>query len=257
MVIPTATGDLRETFDIPLMMEEATAPVGKSRAAADAVSLFQDSPPANRRPTGAEARSRTRKCPTCGGTVPAGMSLCSFCGLDLDTGRRVEIEDIYEEPPPPSRPQSIPTGILLVGGVTLVGSVVLALLSFTRWMGHQEGYEFLGLVCLFGIFASIQFLRGRSTKLLLLALTLGALVDVIALIVLPIYHANVDMPVPAAVIDTSEDADGPPIVPYSERLDLRSVGWGLGLLVAYAGVMVYLSTPGLRRHFSASASSAW
>lgn len=257
MVIPTAAGDLRETFDIPLMMEEATAPVAKSRRTADPVSLFEDSGPTKRRTGGAEARSRVRKCPTCGGMVPPGMSLCSFCGLDLETGQRVEPEDLYDEPPPPARAPSIPVGIGLVGGMTFVVSVVLALLSFMRWMGNQEGYEFLGLVCMFGIFASVQFLRGKSSKLLLLALTLGALVDIVALIVLPIYRANIDEAVPAAVVDPGEMVDGPPIQPYSERIDLVSISWGLGLLMVYTIVMLYVCTPGVRRHFSAGGKPAF
>ena len=56
--------------------------------AADVLALFQDEPKTNRKPKGAEARAKARRCPDCGGVVGVGMSLCNTCGLDLDTGQR-------------------------------------------------------------------------------------------------------------------------------------------------------------------------
>src|SRR5262249_3482815 len=78
--LPVAAGDLRETFDLPLLMDDAPKAPGPRHSTADAVALFQDDAPARRRPTGAEARAKSRRC-SCGGVVPPGMSLCARCGL--------------------------------------------------------------------------------------------------------------------------------------------------------------------------------
>ncbi len=69
---------------------------GKGPAPADALALFQDEPKQNRKPKGAEARAKARRCPSCGGVVGIGMSLCNTCGLDLDTGKRVAPLEIFE-----------------------------------------------------------------------------------------------------------------------------------------------------------------
>ena len=48
-----------------------------------------------------------------------------------------------------------------------------------RWLG-------LALVSAFGIFGCVQFIRGKSAKVLMLALTLGVVVDVIGLVAVPL-----------------------------------------------------------------------
>ena len=55
---------------------------------------------------------------------------------------------------------------------------------------EQCAWLCLASVAIFGIYASIQFIRGKSAKLLILALTLGVVVDVMTLIALPIVRTN-------------------------------------------------------------------
>ena len=93
--LPIVSGNVREVYARPLSNEmgggakAATRPVSASRPVFDAQALFDDGPKKSaRRPSAAEGRSKARRCPTCGGVVPAGMSLCSTCGLDLETGTR-------------------------------------------------------------------------------------------------------------------------------------------------------------------------
>jgi hypothetical protein len=253
-LIPLADHDLRDTFDLPMMMGGTTAPASPQRA--DAVALFRDDEPAQpRRKGGAEARSRARKCTKCGSLVPAGMSLCEFCGLDLDTGIRVAPdEELFAAPPIPKAPP-LPIGVGIVGGITALGSVVLFFVALVQWTNQKasqlSGYEFLGVVCAFGIFASIQFLRGKSVKLLLVALTLGAMIDVVGLLVVPVWKASEDAAAAPLINNDPNDEDGQPaaVEPYYERINKATIAWGVALLVLYAVVVFYLLTPGVRRHF--------
>src|SRR4051794_30740366 len=187
--LPRAAGNLRETFELPMMTEAAGE--GRAREAADALALFTQKGTASRRLKAAEARAQVRRCPTCGGAVPPGMSICQGCGFDLETGARVGLDDelLPDEMPPP---ESLPIDIAIVGGICFLASAVLAVLSFVLWLRGLAGAQFLALICLFGVYASVTFLRLKSMKLLLIALTLGALIDVVALIGLPAYNAYID-----------------------------------------------------------------
>src|SRR6185312_10445203 len=99
--LPSSPAPLRETFDLPLLSEDLprSSPKNQAKApvAADALALFQDEPKSNRKPKGAEARAKARRCPSCGGVVSIGMSLCNTCGLDLDTGQRVAPLDVFDD----------------------------------------------------------------------------------------------------------------------------------------------------------------
>jgi hypothetical protein len=80
--------------------------------------------------------------------------------------------------------------IAITGGLLGVGGLILLILSLIRSVGGAGGWENYGWLCLalvsaFGIYASVQFIRGKSAKLLMLALTLGVIVDLMALIALP------------------------------------------------------------------------
>ena len=61
---------------------------------------------------GAEARAQARRCSSCASIVPAGLSLCSRCGLDLDTGVRHAPMEIYDDEMPvaprAATPPSVP-----------------------------------------------------------------------------------------------------------------------------------------------------
>jgi hypothetical protein len=260
-VNPRAEGDLRDTFDLPMMMEADKAPSRspRSKETADAVALFQDDQVApSRRRSGAEARAKSRHCPSCGGLVASGMSLCTFCGFDLETGTRVGLDDDIATIPAAARGASLPIGIGVVGGVGFLGSLVLLVVSVIQWVRHKgdddiTGFGFLALamVCMFGIFAAVQLLRGKTPKLLMAALTLGALIDVIVLIALPVYRANEESGIRPSVVVNNEDdeMEGPAIEPYVKRLDFNSITWGIAILLMYAVVVVYLMSAPVRRYF--------
>ena len=78
-----------------------------------------------RRQSAAEARARARRCPTCGGVVPAGMSLCNTCGLNLETGQRVDLDEDLA-PAPVIRTAGTPMGVSIIGGLGFLGSIILA-----------------------------------------------------------------------------------------------------------------------------------
>jgi hypothetical protein len=252
--MPTAAGDLRETFDLPLMREAAHAATNGStssrgRDAADALTLFDDRPAAPRRKVGAEARSNARRCPTCGGVIPVGMSLCQTCGLDLDTGARVSLMDDLAPPAPP-RQEGIPAAIAIVGFLCLALSGGATLLALIKWLGGTTGAQYFIPVAGFGIYASIQFLRCKTAKILLVALTLGAAIDLAGLVGLPIYNAMNEVTVeqrPAS----SEDPEAPTEVirPPAERLNLDQLWMGIAVLLVYAAMSIYILSPTVQRHF--------
>jgi hypothetical protein len=252
-VIPTAEGDLRETFDLP-MMTEAAAPAAAvvpaaAQHVADATALFRDAPVNHRRKTGAEARAQARRCPTCGGVVGVGMSVCQTCGLDLETGMRVGLEDDLAPPPAPSR-QGVPIPLAVVGGLCLAASVALAVVALVQWHGGLEGAQYFVPVAGFGVFAAVQFLRGKSVKLLLVALTLGAAIDLVGLIALPIYNAQAETQVVARTDNTNDpDVESEIIRPVADRLDLNKLKTGFALLAVYAGLSRYLLSRHVQRYF--------
>lgn len=269
--MPRADRDLRETFSADLLMgEDEPVSRGKPRPSgssdmADAAGLFKDDAPPRREGKNlAEARSRPRRCPDCGTVVAAGMSLCQRCGLDLDTGTRPMMEELLEEAPIAARPkQAAPIGILVLGGVVAVASVVLTLLALVQSMqpqgegagllSRQKGFLSLAFVGAFCIYASVQFLRGRSMKLLVIALMLGALLDLIGLIGLPVYEAfNSAVPVEIQRVGL-DDEELPEIRNVSREVDTRLVTWGIALLLCDGAAMVYLLSPPVRRHFERQA----
>src|SRR5262249_34448332 len=156
-----------------------------------ALALFEEKKPAPRRPSAAEARAQARRCPTCGSGVPAGMSICARCGLDLETGTRIALDDdlMPEAPPPPPGPPIMVTVIALV---SLIGSLILAVYSSVQWSNNLAGWQYFIPVCLFGAFSAIHLLRGHTAKLLLVALSLGAMVNVVAFIAMPIIRADME-----------------------------------------------------------------
>ena len=128
--MPTASGDLRDTFDLPLLVDDAPT-AHRTRQVGDAEALFQEKPGATRRQSAAEARARARRCPTCGGVVPAGMSLCNTCGLNLETGQRVDLDEDLA-PAPVIRTAGAPMGVSIIGGLGFLGSIILALVSLVQ-----------------------------------------------------------------------------------------------------------------------------
>jgi len=249
--MPTASGDLRDTFDLPLLVDdEPTAP--SKRQVGDAEALFKEKPGAPRRQSAAEARARARRCPDCGGVVPAGMSLCNTCGLNLETGQRVDLDEDLA-PAPVIRTAGPPMGVSIIGGLGFLGSIILAVITLVQAARAEErdGVLLLTLVCAFGIYASVQFLRGKSVKLMLIALSLGVLINSVAMIALPIWVAYVEAPIVYKEPDPGSDGEVElEIQSVGELLDVQRLTLGILGLVGYAAISVYLMSPPVRRHFA-------
>ncbi len=231
----------------------------------DAEALFRDDPaPVKKRPP-AEARREARRCPSCGGFVLGGMSLCNRCGLDLDTGIRHKADDYLDdiaEPEITDQPGT-PISVLLIGLTTLAGSVALGLLSVFSFEGI--GRICLTLTCLFGVIAAVQFLQGRTYKALVVALLLGGAVNVVTMIVLPVVWAEYQAtPDPNAELDagitaTSPESTNPEVdlsadptevtAPIARMIDMSRVATGVALLFADALLLVWISLPNVQEHF--------
>ena len=179
------------------------------------------------------------------------MSLCSSCGLNLETGQRVDLDEDLA-PAPILRTAGAPMGVSIIGGLGFLSSVILAVITLIRSLKAEEGTGFLllTLVCVFGIFASVQFLRGKSVKLMLIALALGALINIVALIMLPIIEANRETTIVRSESTPDSDDEGLVIQSVTERLDMHRLTMGILGLVLYAVVSVYLTSPPVRRHFT-------
>ena len=112
----------------------------------------------------------------------------------------------------------------------------------------------------FGIYSSVHFLRGKSAKPLLTALTLGAMIDVVGFIGLPLYHANFDddatliAKAPAKPSDdssepsTSSAIDNETGRSVQDRLDYTQLNLGISLLIAYGVISIYTLSISVNRH---------
>ena len=251
---PTHASAAEALFDDPpTHRKPAPAPASPVEA------LFQDDDDQPRRRVAAgDARKNSRRCPDCGGVVPAGMSLCQRCGLNLETGMRIDLVDELIPEPEPPRPQQ-PIGVMLLGGasfmVAVIGTLVALLKFLTATPADVEGNSYLKLayLCLalvggFGIHASIQFFRGKSARMMILALTLGVMVSSAGLIALPLIRAST--PEVVQVTPTSSDDAGEVIVPPEKLLDTRSLFAGFLLMGVYAGSMIYVLSPQVHHYFT-------
>jgi len=180
------------------------------------------------------------------------MSLCNSCGLNLETGLRIDLdEDLV--PAPLIRSAGTPLGVSIIGGLVFLGSVILTLVSLIQASRADDstGFLLLSLVFGFGIYASVQFLRGKSVKLMLIALSLGVLINMVAMIALPIFVAYSEAPiVRQEVAPDSADEEGLVIQSVTERLEMQRLTLGILGLVGYAAISVYLTSPSVRRHFA-------
>ncbi len=262
-----ADRDLRDVFELPTGTAaeiEHSAIAEPKRKISDAEALFVEELVRKKKPMGAEARARARRCMTCGGVVAAGTSICPSCGVDQETGVRIDLdEDLV--PPPPPRPAGPPIHIAVTGflsGLAAIILLVLALIQSVRGGSGviQYGWLCLALVSAFGIYGAIQFYIGRSTKYLMLALTLGVFVDVVSLIALPIVQANfVDQDVVVRHERPKDDPDAldeedVEIKSVRERIDQQKIATGLTVIVIYALLSIYLMSPPVKRHFARQAA---
>jgi len=245
--LPTSAGNLRDTFDLPMLTEAASpAAPGAKTHATDALALFDERKPAPRRPSAAEARSKARRCPTCGSVVPAGMSICGKCGLDLESGTRIQLDDDLM-PEAPKRDYGPPLPVTVIALVSLLGSLILGVYSAYHWYHGVAGCQYFILLCGFGAYAAVHLLRGHSAKLLIVALTLGVMINFVALIALPIFKANEQTTI-KEVRPNPDDPDGynMAIEPITERLDQQQLSLGIAIVLLYSGVCVYLVSPSVR-----------
>lgn len=243
-LIPVAEGDIRETFSLDML---GAAPASSAPSVADPSLLFADEPPPKKKLAG-DLRHSARPCPSCGSTVQAGTVLCTMCGLNLETGEKMDLglDDLVNLPDQP-RGQPIPLGVAIVGGVSALGSIGLALFSL---FGINSGHYF-ALVAIFGVIGAVQFLRGRGPKPLLAALTLGAAIAAVALIAMPVYHAIANAETTEVVPNEEEDPDAPRIAIRSpmEALDQDRIATGIFCLLAYGAVAGYLvMSPAVKRY---------
>ncbi len=261
--LPRFSGDLRDLDTLPLLGEPVRTPhrpPSTSPAMADVHALFADDEPpgASRRPA-AENRKHARKCPECGTMVPVGMSLCGSCGLDLDTGQRIELVEDLEEAPIPEAPPGPPASILVIGLMSMMAAGTLAVYSFLK-LDTLSGTA-LGLVSLYGVLASILFAAGKSIRMMTIALMLGALVNILTMIVVPVIVANTfDEVVAPEAVDAEtivakpkpEDPDAiAPIepAPLAQRIDMTKVTWGIIILLVDGIVLAYINSAPIRKHF--------
>jgi hypothetical protein len=258
-------GDLREAFDLPLIsgsardMERNAG--GRAAGAADAAALFDDRP-VRRKQTAAEARSQGRRCVTCGSGVPRGMSICTVCGTDQESGLRVGLADDLAPPAPPP-PQGPPVHVSITGGLVITGSLILLVLAVIQSTRTESTIQLLswlglGLVSGYGVYAAVQFIRGKSAKLLIAALTLGVMVDVMTLIALPLlqpFMQDQENIVKAIVPEGVDDASVG-IKAFEDRFDLKRIMLGIGLILLYAVFSIYLISPPVKKYIQSHGERA-
>lgn len=249
--LPTVESDLRESFELPMLMDSdtespASVPI-TAASTADVAGLFHHEP--RKKVSIGDARMKARRCPTCGSVVPAGMSLCATCQTDLDTGVRVNLDDaLADVAPGPPRPKGIPLGIAIIGGISALVSLLLAVVSIIQYRNGLDGAQFLAVVCCFGVYASVQFLRLKTIRLLMIAICLAMAVDVVGLIALPIVQANNEVQLELNMDAQNEDEEYR-IASVTEKLDVNSIQWGIALLLGGAGFVIILYSPIVREHF--------
>ena len=150
--------------------------------------------------------------------------------------------------------QGPPVHVSITGGLVITGSLILLVLAVIQSTKTESPIQFLwlalGVVSGYGVYAAVQFIRGKSAKLLIAALTLGVVVDVMTLIALPLLQPFIQEQetivkpiVPEGVDDASVG-----IQPFEERIDLKRIMFGIGLVLVYAAFSIYLISPPVKKY---------
>jgi hypothetical protein len=172
---------------------------------------------------------------------------------------RVGLEDDLA-PPPPTRSMGPPLHISIIGTFCVAAAVILLILAVINSVGEQSRIAYfcwisLALVSGFGIYSAVEFIRGKSVKLLMLALALGVVVDVMTLIALPlirVYFADQIVELDAKSTDPDDAAIR--IKSAEERIDVRPIQAGVGLLLVYALLSLYLMSPPVKKYIQSRAA---
>ncbi len=167
---------------------------------------------------------------------------------------RIGLEDDLAPPPPP-RPQGPPLHISIVGGLCGTGALITMLSGVIMSTQGDPGIEHyawlvLAAVSAFAIFGCVQFLRGRSAKVLLLALTIGLGVDVLGLVAVPIIQPMLeDQDQIAKVVKPKElDESDVEIKSFEERMNIRKIQLGVAGILIYAMLSVYLTSNPVKKY---------
>ena len=168
---------------------------------------------------------------------------------------RVGLEDDLA-PPPPRGPQGPPLHVSIVGGLCGTAAIITMLagvVKSTHGDSSIEQYAWLTLaaVALFVIFGCVQFIRGKSAKTLLFALTVGMGVNVVGLVVVPFiepFLADQDQMV-NEVKPQAPDESNIQLKAHDERINIPKIvlGVGGGILV-YAFLSVYLTSNPVKKY---------
>jgi hypothetical protein len=145
----------------------------------------------------------------------------------------------------------MPLHVSITGFLCGLAAVILLVVALVQSVRGEAGISHYGWLCLaavsgVGIFGAVRFLNGRSPKYLMLALTLGVLVDLTFLIGVPIYQANF----------ASFGDDNIEIKPIAERLDMERITLGFIVILLYALLSVYMMSPSVKRFFARRALAA-
>jgi hypothetical protein len=145
--------------------------------------------------------------------------------------------------------------VSIIGGLCATAGIILMLvgaIQSTRGESNIQNYGWLGLamVSAFGIYACVQFIRGKSAKLLMVALALGVAVDVVSLIAWPLVHPIIEEPdtIITKVKPQEVDDSNVGIRPFEDRMDTQKIVVGIGLIVLYAVLSLYLMSPPVKKY---------
>ncbi len=250
-----ADRDLRETFELPLASGRDAERQGAAAAPAvgDAAALFQDHGETRRRPTAGDAGSRPPVLPLRRPGAPGHVDLRDLRDRPGNRGaRRIRRRPRAAAAPPSSGP---PMHVAIIGGLLGTGALILLILSLIKSVGGAEGWQTYGWLCLalvagFGVFAVVQFIRLKSAKLLMVALTLGVVVNLMVLIVKPLVVASLDTEGTVSPYHSDDpNESGVAMQGWEDRLDLSSIKLGITFLVLYAVLAIYLMSPAVRKPF--------
>jgi hypothetical protein len=139
------------------------------------------------------------------------------------------------------------------------------IVSLIKSVGSAESWQNYGWLCLalvsgFGIYAVVQFIRLKSAKLLMIALTLGVVINLMTLIAMPLILPYIGDPTQTVSPNRSDNPEEADILIKSpeELIDIQSLKLGITFLVIYAVLSVYLMSPAVKKPFHrASASASW